>query len=94
MAEALFPIIGLPVSIIALAIGAMMFWDILGAYGITKGPDKAARQSAFFAWLVREGRVGQSNPPTSLPLMWWRLLLIWAIGGGMLALWITEVLGS
>ena len=94
MAESLFRYIAPPSSLLLLMIGGMMFWDILSAYGMSRGPDAFSRRNWFFGWLLNQGRFGQDPPPPSKTLMWWRLLLAWGLAGGMFVGWLFEVFGG
>ncbi len=93
MAESLFRYIVPPSSLLLLMIGGMMLWDILSAYGMSRGPDGFSRRNWFFGWLLNRGRLGQDPPATSKPLMWWRLLHAWGLGGGMFVGWLFVVYG-
>ena len=93
MGELIFPYVGLPMSLLLLVIGGMMFWDILSSYGKAKGPDALGSRNRFSGWLVKEGRLGQTAPPPSRTAMWVPLLIVWGIGGIMFWVWVMEVFG-
>ena len=93
MAEAIFPYVGLPMSLIALAIGGIMLRDILSAHGKTEGPDGFGRRNRLSASLVKEARLGQDAPPPSKGAMWVPFIVITSIGGIMLWSWVMRVFG-
>ena len=83
----------LSASVVLLMWGGMMFWDILSAYGVSKGPGAFARRNRFFAWLLKLARVDQDPRTSSKWVMWWRLIGIWGIGVLFLSLGIIEAFG-
>ncbi len=80
-------------SVLALMCGGMMFWDILSAYGVSKGPDTFSRRNQFFAWLLRLARVDQHPKTSSKWDMWWRLIGVWGLGVLGLSVGIIEAFG-
>lgn len=94
MPESIVPYILIPASVPVLMFGGMMFWDILSAYGVSRGPDAFASRNRFFARLLKKARVDQDPTTSSKWAMWWRLIGIWGIGMFLLSLGIIEALGS
>ncbi len=70
-----------------------MFWDILSAYGVSKGPDTFASSNRFFAWLLKWARVDQDPTKSSKWVMWWRLIGVWGLGVLGLSVGIIEAFG-
>ena len=72
-----------------------MFWDILSAYGVSKGPDAFAGRNRFFAFLLKWARVADQNPTTSSKwVMWWRLIGVFVTALLALSFGIVEAFGS
>ena len=86
-------IFSLAASSTMLMFGGMMFWDILSAYGVSKGPDAFARRNRFFAWLLKLARVDQDPRTSSRWVMWWRLIGVWGTGVLLLSFGIVEAFG-
>ena len=93
MAELIFPIVGLPMGLLALSIGGMMLWDVLAAHGLVSDPERPAAGNGALAWLLQQARLGASSRPESKGLMWWRLLIAGFIGPLMIWFWFTTVFG-
>jgi len=93
MAESLFPYIGLPMAIVAIAIGGSIFLDLLAAYGLGPRSRSGPPRQSVQGWLMKQGRLGQEEPPPSKLLMAWRLLIVWALGFLMLTYWVVVVSG-
>lgn len=93
MAELIFPIVGLPMGLLALSIGGVMFWDVLAAHGLVSDPERPAAENGVSEWLLRQARLGASARPESKGLMWWRLLIASFIGLLMISIWFTTVFG-
>ncbi len=88
MADRVFPFVGLPMALVLLTLAGIMLWDLVNAYGVAHPPDDLAKRSEIFEGLLNQARLGQRP---SRGVMLWRLLLVTAIGVGMLVLWISEV---
>lgn len=94
MAETIFPYVGLPMSLLLLSIGGMILWDLLAAYGRTRDPDVLAQRSPPARWLLTQGRLGQTERPQSVGALWWRLVIVLALGSAMLSYWFSLVVGT
>ena len=80
LASVLAAILGL----MLVLMGGMMFWNILSAYGVSRGPDAFASRHRFFTWLLKRACVDPYARTSSEWVMWWRLISI--LGGGVLVL--------
>ena len=76
-----------------LMFGGMMFWDILSAYGVSRGPDAFASRHRFFAWLLKRTRVDPYRRTSSKWVMWWRLIGILVTGVFVLSIGIRNAFG-
>ena len=82
----LFILLAAILGLTLVLMGGMMFWNILSAYGVSKGPDAFASRHRFFVWLLKRTRVDPYPRTSSKWVLWWRLVVVWSMGALMLSL--------